>query len=67
MELKQKQHPVVDVIDDGSKVRFHKKQYSIGTWDVRSMSQGKLEVVKQEMTGMNINILGIKELKWTGG
>ena len=57
----------MDVIDDGSKVRFHKKQYSIGTWDVRSMSQGKLEVVKQEMTGMNINILGIKELKWTGG
>ena len=56
----------MDVIDDGSKVRFHKKQYSIGTWDVRSMSQGKLEVVKQEMARANIDILGISELKSTG-
>ena len=51
---------------DGSKVRCHKEQYCIGTWNVRSMNQGKLEVVKQEMARMNINILGISELKWTG-
>ena len=56
----------MDVIDDGSKVRFHKKQYSIGTWDGRSMSQGKLEVVKQEVIRVNINTLGISELKFTG-
>ena len=45
-ERKQKQHPVVDVPGDGSKVRFYKKQYYIGTWNVRSMNQGKLEMVK---------------------
>ena len=56
-ESKQKQHPVVDVTGDGSKVRFCKEQYCTGTWNVRSMNQGKLEVVKQEMAGMNINIL----------
>ena len=48
-EPKQKQHPVVDVTDDGGKVRCYKEQYCIGTWNVRSMNQGKLNVVKQEM------------------
>ena len=65
-EPKQKQHPVVDVTGDGSKVRCCKQQYCIGTWNVRSMNQGKLEVVKQEMTRVNINILGVSKLKWTG-
>ena len=50
---------------DGSKVRCSKEQYCIGTWNVMSMNQGKLEVVKQEMARVNINILGISELKWT--
>ena len=63
---KQKQHPVVDVTGDGSKVRCCKEQYCIGTWNVRSMNQGKLEVVKQEMARVNVNILGISKLKWTG-
>ena len=49
-----------------NKVQCHKEQYCIGSWNVRSMNQGKLEVVKQEMTSVNINILGISELKWTG-
>ena len=49
MELKQKQHPVVDGTDDRSKVRCCKEQYRIGTWNVSSMNQGNLEVVKQEM------------------
>ena len=66
MEPKQKQHPDVDVTADRSKVRYYKEQYCIGTWNVRSMNQGKLEVVKQEMARMNVNILGISELKWTG-
>ena len=66
MEPKQKQNPVVDVTGDGSKVRSCKEQYCIGTWNVRSMNQGKLEVVKQEMARVNINILGISKLKWTG-
>ena len=65
-EPKQKQHPVVDVTGDGSKVQCYKEQYCIGTWNVRFMNQGKLEVVKQEMARMNIDILGISELKWTG-
>ena len=65
-ELKQKQHPIVDVTDEGSKVQCCKEQYCIGTWNVRSMNQGKLEVVKQEMARVNIDILGISELKWTG-
>ena len=51
---------------DGSKVRCCKEQYCIGTWNVRSLNQGKLEVVKQEIASVNINILGISELKWTG-
>ena len=63
---KQKQCPVVDVTGDGSNVRCCKEQYCIGTWNVRSMNQGKLEVVKQEMARVNINILGISKLKWTG-
>ena len=63
---KEKQHPVVDVIGDGNKDQHCKKQYCIGTWNVRSMNQGKLEVVKQEMARVNIDILGISELKWTG-
>ena len=66
MEPKQKQHPVVDVTGDRSKVRCCKEQYCIGTWNVRSRNQGKLEVVKQEMARVNINILRINELKWTG-
>ena len=66
MEPKEKQHLVVDVTGDGSKVRCCKEQYYIGTSNVRSMNQGKLEVVKQEMARVNIYILGISELKWTG-
>ena len=66
LEPKQKQHPVVDVTGDGSEVQYCKEQYCIETWNVRSMNQGKLEVVKQEMARVNINILGISELKWTG-
>ena len=66
MEPKQKQHPVVDMTGDRSKIRCYKQQYCIGTWNVRSMNQGKLEVVKQEMTRVNVDILGISELKWTG-
>ena len=65
-EPKQKQHPVVDVTADGSKVWCCKEQYCIGTWNVRSMNQGKLEVVKQEMARVNVDILGISELRWTG-
>ena len=61
---KQKQHPLVDVTGDGSKCC--KEQYCIGTWNVRSMNQGKLEVVKQEMARVNVDILGISELRWTG-
>ena len=66
MEPKQNQYPVVDVTGDRSKVRCCKEQYWIGTWNVRSMNQGKLEVVKQEMGRVNVNILGISELKCTG-
>ena len=66
MEPKQKQYPAVDVTDDRSKIRCYKEQYCIGTWNVRSMNEGKLEVVKQEMARVNVDILGIRELKWTG-
>ena len=59
MEPKQKQHPAVDVTDDGSKIQSCKEQYCIGTWNVRSVNQGKLEVVKQEMARVNVDILGI--------
>ena len=56
----------MDVTGDRSKVQCCKEQYCIGTWNVRSRNQGKLEVVKQEMTRVNIDILGISELRWTG-
>ena len=62
MEPKQKQHPVVHVTGD----RSCKEQYCIGTWNVPSMNQGKLEVVKQKRARVNIDIIGINELKWTG-
>ena len=65
-EPKQKQHPVVDVTGDRSKVQSCKEQYCIGTWNVRSMNQGKLEVIKQKMARVNVNILGISKLRWTG-
>ena len=64
-EPKPKQYLVVDVTGDGSKIRCCKEQYCIGTWNVRSMNQDKLEVVKQEMARVNIDISGISELKWT--
>ena len=66
MEPKQTQHPVVDWTGDRSKVPCCKEQYCIGTWKVRSMNQGKLEVIKQEIPRVNVDILGISELKWTG-
>ena len=61
MEPKQKQYPVADVTGDTSKVQCCKEQYCIGTWNVGSMNQGK-----QEMARVNVDILGISELKWTG-
>ena len=66
IEPKQKQHPVVDGTGDRSKVWCYKDQYCIGTGNLRSMNQGKLEVVKHEMARVNVNILGISELRWTG-
>ena len=66
MEPKQKQHPVVDVTGDRGKVQCCKEQYRIGTWSVRSVNQGKLEEVKQDMARVNVDVLGISELKWTG-
>ena len=66
MEPKQKQYPAVDMAGDRSKVQCYKEQYWIGTWNIRSMNQGKLEVVKQEMARVNTDILGISELKRTG-
>ena len=65
MEPKQNQYSAVDVTGNRSKVRCCKEQYCIGTWNVRSMNPGKLELVKQEVARVNINILGISELKWT--
>ena len=56
----------MDVTGDRSKVQCYNEQYCIGTWNVRSMNQGKLGVVKQEMSRVNVDILGISELKWTG-
>ena len=67
MEPKQKQHPVVGVTGDRSKVLCCKEEYCIGTWNVRSMNQGKLKVVKQEMARVNIEILGFSNsngLEW---
>ena len=66
MELKQKQYPAVDVTGDRTKIWCCRGQHCIGTWDVRSMNQGKLEVVKQEMARVNVDNLGISELKWSG-
>ena len=66
MEPKQKQYPVVNAIGVRSKVQCCKEQYCIGTWNVRSMNQSKLEVVKQEMARVKVNILGISKLKQTG-
>ena len=66
MEPKQKQHTAVDVTGDRSKVWCCKEQYCIGSWNVSLMNQGKLKVVKQEMARVNIDILEIIELKWTG-
>ena len=66
MEPKHKQYPVVDVTGDRSKTRCCKEQYCIGSWNFRSMNQGKLEVFKQEMAKVKVDILGIRELKWTG-
>ena len=65
-EPKQKQCPVVDVTSDRSKIQCCKEQYCIVIWNIRYINQSKLEVVKQEMGRMNINILRISELKWTG-
>ena len=65
MVPKQKRHPVVNRPGDGSRIQCCKEQYCIGTWNVRSMNQGKLEVVKQEMARVNPDILGISEPKWT--
>ena len=68
MEPKQKQHPGVDGTGDRSKIRCCKEYYCIGTWNARSKNQGKLEVVKQKMARVNVDILGICELKmdWNG-
>ena len=66
MKPKQKQHPVGDGIGDRSKVHCCKEQYYIETWNVRSKNQGKWKVVKQEMARVNVDILRISELKWTG-
>ena len=63
----KKKYPVVDGTGDRSMVRCWKEQYCIATWNVMSMNQGKLEVVKQVMARVNVDILGISELKWTGG
>ena len=64
-EPKQKQCPVVDVTGGGSKFQSCKEQYCIGTCNVRSVNQGKLGMINQEMVRINIDILGISELKWT--
>ena len=56
----------MDVTDDESKIRCCKEQYCIGTWNIRSLNQDKLEVLKREMARVNVNILGISELQWTG-
>ena len=62
----QKRHSVVDVSGGESKIDAVKEQYCIGAWNVRSMNQGKLDVVKQEMARLNTNISGVSELKWMG-
>ena len=65
-EPRQKQYPVVDVTDDRNNIQWCKEQYFIGNWNDRSMNERKLEMVKQEMATVNVDILGIGELKWTG-
>ena len=65
-EPKEKQHSAVDMTGDGSKVWCYKEQYCIGTWNARSVNQSKLEVIQQEMARVNVDILGISQLKWTG-
>ena len=65
MEPKQKQHPFVDVTGGRGKVQCCKECYCIGTWNIRSMNQGKLEVVTREMARVKVGILGISELRWT--
>ena len=65
-EPKWKQCPVLDVSSSQSEVQCCKEQYCLRTWNVKSMNQGKLEVDKQEMARVNMVILGISELKWTG-
>ena len=66
MEPKQKQYPAVDVTGERSKVQCSKEQYCIGTWNVRSMNQSKLQMVTQEMARVTVEILGISEPKWIG-
>ena len=66
MKPKQKELPVVGVTGDRSSVQCCKEQYCIETWNVKSMNQGKLEVIKQKMARVNIDILGNSKLKWTG-
>ena len=66
MEPKEKQYPAVDVTGDSSKVRCCKEQHCIVIWNVRSMNQGQSEVVKQEVARVNVDILGISKLRWTG-
>ena len=62
MEPKKKQYPIADGTGNRSMIRCYKEQYYIGTWNVRSMTQGKLEVVKQDIARVNIDILGISKL-----
>ena len=66
MEPKQTQYPVVDVTGERSKVQCCKEQYCLGTWNVRFRNQGKVKVIKQGTARVNIDVLGISELKWTG-
>ena len=66
MQPKQKQYPVVNGTGGRSKIQCFKEQYCIGTWNIRSMNQGNMEVVKQEMMRVNTDILGVSELRWTG-
>ena len=66
MEPKKKQYPAVEVTGDRSKVQCCKEQYCRGTWNVKSVNQGKLEVVKQEMARVKVDNIGISEIKWTG-
>ena len=66
MQRKQKQYPVVNGTGGRSKIQCFKEQYCIGTWNIRSMNQGNMEVVKQEMMRVNTDILGVSELRWTG-